>query len=106
MRKTFNRIDFGQIMVRTNYKIKSTSTYFDIIKNKNETWATMYRIDDYILSSTNGIVMVIYGDRDECIKIRLNELTNLFEDYLNPSLEECTMWYLEYGFEWLIKPRN
>ena len=40
----------------------------------------------------------------KCFEIKFQTLFDLFSDPLSPTQEECTMFTLEYGVEYIIKP--
>ena len=44
--------------------------------------------------------------RQGCPEIGFETLFNLFSDPLSPTQEECTMFTLEYGVEYIIKPEQ
>ena len=42
----------------------------------------------------------------KCFEIKFQTLFDLFSDPLSPTQEECTMFTLEYGVEYIIKPEQ
>jgi len=90
-----------QIYLKTHYKIFKKGKMIGTFHIGEGLEADLGIID----FSVYNIKTNKYND-DNDVSVTHKELNNSFEDMLNPTQQECTMFELTYGYPWLIKPNE